>query len=488
MGCVRSRQTLVSPPPAPAFLWISPASNTMHKDELWENALATLEIEVSKANFITFFSKTKLISLDQDNAVIACSNALIAERLKQRYAEKIKEVLADLTGKIYRLTFKVHSSPSPTPKPHELGPLFAPPRCEDRLFPTYTFENFVVGLSNRLAHAAAVAVTEQSGNLHNPLLFYSGVGLGKTHLIHAIGNAIKTKDQEAKVRYCPAETFTNEMVQGIQNRQGMAQFRRRYRLLDVLLVDDIQFLAGREATQEEFFNTFNELYLSGKQVVLTSDRHPQEIKSLEARLVSRFSGGMVVDIQPPELDLRIAILKQKMRERGATLNDEVVLSLAQQVAGSIRQLEGTLSQLLLLSRTFQEATPQELLTMISSSNSLNQPQAKIPPELIFEKVCHHFEISKEELTGKRRLKETVVPRQVAMYLLRTLALLPLKEIGAISGGRDHTTVLYAIKTVEERMKSNPFFQREVATIKEVIRECGKLRPFVENSKKLPTIC
>lgn len=452
----------------------------MHENELWKNTLAALEVEISKPNFVAFLSKTQLASLDKKEAVITCPSPLVAERLKKRYADAIKDALLNLTGRNYHLSFKVKRRSLPPEKEADLGPLFTRPGSRDGLFPSYTFENFVVGLPNRLAHAAASAVAAQPGTLHNPLLFYAGVGLGKTHLMHAIGNAAKEKDPKAKVYYCPAERFTNEMIEAIQSRQAAAQFRRKFRTVDLLLVDDIQFLAGREATQEEFFNTFNELYLSGRQIVLSSDRHPREIKELEARLVSRFSGGMITDIQPPDLDLRVAILKQKAKERGATLNEEILLTLAEQVAGSIRQLEGILTQLLLLTQTYAEKSPQELVTLLVRENHLLHQQEPPSPEIILARICQQFKITKEELVGGKRLREVVLPRQVAMYLLREVASLPLAKIGEFLGGRDHTTILHGIKVIKERIENDPLLQKRVETIKATAQPCGEAEFFGGN--------
>lgn len=447
----------------------------MHENELWKNALATLEVEVSKANFAAFLSKTKLTSLTEKKTVITCPSSLIAERLKKRYAKMIESALGDLTGKDRQLVFEVCRNHSPPSKTEDLGPLFTQPKNHDGLFPSYTFDNFVVGLSNRLAHTAALAVTHKPGTLHNPLLLYAGVGLGKTHLLHAIGNDIKSKNLEAKIRYCPAESFTNEMIEAIQNQKTTAQFKKGFRSIDLLLVDDIQFLAGREATQEEFFNTFNELYLSGKQVVLTSDRHPQEIKELEARLVSRFSGGMVADIQPPDLDLRIAILRQKAKEQGITLNEEIIFALAEQVAGSIRQLEGTLTQLLLLSQMHHETSPKELVNLVIRNDAHCQTPAVVPPETTLKEICRQFKISKEEITGRRRTKEINRPRQIAMYLLRETTSLSLEKIGELLGGRDHSTVLYGLETIEGKMRNDPLLQNQINVLEKVLHQSGKTK-------------
>lgn len=397
--------------------------------------------------------------------MVACPNSLVMERLRSKYADLIGRSLADATGGEYRLGFEVKRRHSQLEKQADLGPLFSEKKEDNGLFPAYTFDSFVVGPSNQLAHAAALSVVNQPGKLHNPLLLHSGVGLGKTHLMHAIGNEVKKREPKAKIRYCGAESFTNEMIDAIQNRQTAVRFKKKFRSVDLLLVDDIQFLAGREATQEEFFNTFNALYLSGKQIILTSDRHPQEIRKLEARLISRFSGGMVADIQPPELDLRIAILKQKAKERKVTLNEKTFFALAEQIVGSIRQLEGTLNQLLLLTEANQEASPEELVGLITKKSNSNEPSAFIPPEAIIKEVCRQFEITGEELIKAQRTKEVALPRQVAMYLLKKTTPLSLEKIGNLLGGRDHSTILYGVQALEEKIEKNPNLRIKVEQIK-----------------------
>jgi len=448
----------------PAFDPALTAYEKMNMKELWKNALSTIEVEISKASFATFLSKTELTSLNQDTAVISCPNGLIAERIKKKYTELIKMVLRDLTGREYGLSFKVERRRLPLPEESDLGPLFTQGNKSDGLFPAYTFENFLVGPSNRLAHAAACSVAEELGTIHNPLFLYAGVGLGKTHLIHAIGNAIKRKDSKSKIYYCSAEHFTNELITAIQNRRTASQFKQKFRSVDLLMIDDVQFLAGREATQEEFFNTFNELYLAKKQIILTSDRHPREMKELEMRLVSRFTGGTVADIQSPDIELRIAILKQKAKERGMTLNEEVIFTLAERLAGSIRQLEGTLNQLLLLTQTHQESSLTDLVNLVTlNTSSLSHHQ--VSPETIIQKVCREFDVTREGLISPRRTKELVLPRQITMYLLRETAQLPLEKIGQLLGNRDHTTVLYGMEVIEKRLQNDLLLQNKVTSIK-----------------------
>lgn len=439
----------------------------MDVKELWKNALAALEVDVSKANFATFLSSTELTSLESGKAIITCPNKLIVERLKKHYGLLIEKALTSLTGDHHQTVFQVKHPrhDSQKVKISDLGPLFTESKVRNSgLFPSYTFENFVVGLSNQLAHAAAAATASQPGTLHNPLLFHGGVGLGKTHLMHAVGNAVKKDNPEANICYCPAERFTNEMIEAIQSRRTAALFRRKYRSADVLLIDDIQFLAGREATQEEFFNTFNELYLSRKQIILTSDRHPQEIKDLEERLISRFSGGMVADIQTPDLDLRTAILRQKAQEHGQTIDNEILLTLARQIAGSIRQLEGALTQLLLLIQTHQGAAPSELINLVVQNNADARQSTNPCPNGIVENICNQFGVDKKELCGPKRTKEIKNARQAAMYVLRQTTSLPLEKIGDILGRRDHSTVLHGINVVEERLKTDSCLKQKLEKI------------------------
>lgn len=430
----------------------------MREREIWKNALSSLETRLSKAIVVTFFQETELTHLSDEGATVSCPNRLIADHLKSRHADLIGQTLASIIGARPKLSFEVKNAlPN---KPQELGPIFRA-RENDGLSSSYTFNNFIVGLSNQLAVSATKAVVGHPGGLHNPLFLYSGVGLGKTHLLHALGNALKEGDPSLSVLYCPAEKFTNELIQSIQDQRSASRFRKKYRSLDVLLVDDIQFIAGREATQEEFFNTFNELYISGKQIVLASDRNPGEIQKLEERLVSRFMGGLVADIQEPDLDLRLAILRQKTKEQGESMQEEVLLALAQQITGNIRQLEGALHQLL----SFALSTPassSDLLLQITKH--LPQPK-QFGPEEIVKAVCHHFSLNPDVLRSPSRTKETVLARQVAAYLLRNLGQTSLSKIGDLLGGRDHTTVLYGIEKIEKELTQNLLLRNRVEAAK-----------------------
>ncbi|OGC54714.1 chromosomal replication initiator protein DnaA [candidate division WWE3 bacterium RIFCSPHIGHO2_01_FULL_48_15] len=431
----------------------------MQEKEIWKNTLSSLETELSKAVVGTFFRGTELGFLENGIAKILCLNRLSADYLRARYGEAVEAKLSDITGREWSLSFEV--KPTTVQKPKELGPIFRT-SSHDGLFPSYTFENFVVGLSNQLAAGIAQAVSAKPGQLHNPLFLHSRVGLGKTHLMHAIGNAVKQTQPDAEILYCPAERFTNELISAIQDRRSTASFRRKYRSVDVLLVDDIQFLAGREASQEEFFNTFNELYLSGRQVILTSDRNPTEIQKLEERLVSRFSGGMVADIQEPDLDLRLAILKRKAKEREVDIPGETLFALADQLSGNIRQLEGALNQLLTVALA-QNTPPSAELAATLGQNVIRQEVRG--PEEIISAVARRFQVDLINLRSGKRTKENVFARQVAAHFLRTVGQLSLKKIGELLGGRDHSTILHGLKKVELELSRNPILRNQIDAVR-----------------------
>ncbi len=440
----------------------------MNTKEIWQNLLLYLETELSKPTIATFFGETELASLENGQARILCPNRLSLEHLRTRYEEKIREALRAISGQSWQLNFEIR--PLAPHRPQELGPIFKTGESTG-LVNSYTFENFVVGLSNQLAVSVAEAVTERPGELHNPLFIHSGVGLGKTHLLHAIGNQIKQISPERKVLYASAERFTSELIRAIQDRRTTSSFRRRFRSLDVLLIDDIQFLAGREATQEEFFNTFNELYLAGKQIVLTSDRPPAEIQRLEQRLVSRFAGGVVADIQEPDLDMRAEILRRKAAARGTNLREETVLALAEKVAGSIRQLEGALNQLLAIAATQKiEPSPELAQGILRTQCSSNQ---EISPQTIISATCRRFGVTPEDLRSASRAQEIVLPRQIAAYLLRKINRSSLNQIGRLMGGRDHSTVLHGIEKIEKEIAENEILRNQVELMRgEILGKIG----------------
>lgn len=432
----------------------------MDHKKIWKEILTFMEGDLSKAVIATFLGGTELASLEGGEARVFCPSRLSLEHLKTRYAEKLAGAVRHVCGQDYTLSFEVR--PLPNPSVQELGPIFKT-TVTHGLVSSYTFDNFVIGLSNQLAASVAEAVVEQPGSLHNPFFLYSGVGLGKTHLLHAVGNAVQQKNPEARVIYASAERFTTEFIRGIQSQQTAASFRRKFRGADVLLVDDVQFLATREASQEEFFNTFNELYLAGKQIIIASDRHPAEIKDVQQRLISRFAGGMIADIQEPDLDLRLQILRQKVGSRGVQVGEEVLLTLAQQLEGSIRQLEGTLNQLLTTAAAQKIAPCPELAQAVLKSIPASRRFVN-PPDVIGT-VCRCFGINREQLCSPSRSREIVLPRQIAAYLLRQMGNASLNQIGVLLGGKDHTTILHGLKKIEKDLTQNNFLHNQVESIR-----------------------
>jgi len=444
----------------------------MTNEKLWEAALAELEINLSGPNFQTWFGQTSVLKRENRLIEIGCPTSYSRGRLEQRHYHQIKKVLDGLTKQENELIFVVDTSPKLPEKP--FGPLFAgeeTPKKGIGLSESYTFTNFVVGNCNNLAHAVAQAVVEKPGRAYNPVFFYSGVGLGKTHLIQAVGNEILERNQNLSVLYCTGESFTNELLDSIQSgsRATTAKFREKFRKTDVLLIDDIQFIAGREKTQEEFFNTFNTLYMDKKQVVLTSDKPPREIAKLDERLSSRFGGGMIADMQPPDFDTRVVILRKKAQNLNLNIPDEVTDTIAEGVATNIRELEGTFNQVLIYARARKLKLTPEAVVKILGENFKKQ-QTKVTPKEVINNICIYYTIKPRDLKGKRRLKEVVRPRQVAMYLLRNLTELSLIEVGEVLGGRDHTTVMHGVEKIEKLLEENLQVREQVGVIKQQI--CG----------------
>ena len=444
----------------------------MNNLQLWEAALAELEINLSEGNFKTWFSQTSILKRENRLIEIGCPTTYSRDRIEQRHYQQVKKVLDRLTKEENELLFSVDTSPKLPEKP--FGPLFEEKKEPQKgigLFQNYTFENFVIGNCNNLAHAVALAVAQKPGKAYNPVFFYSGVGLGKTHLMQAIGNEIIKKHQDQSVLYCTGESFTNELLDSIQSgiRKTTSKFRDKFRTVDVLLIDDIQFIAGREKTQEEFFNTFNALYMNKKQIILTSDRPPREISKLEARLSSRFVGGMIADMQAPDMDVRVAILRNKARTLKITVPDEVIDTIAEGVETNIRELEGTFNQVLTYAKAqMLELTPETVIKILG--DNFKKQKTVTTPKKILKTVCTYYTVKPTDIKGKRRIKEIVRPRQVAMYLLKNMTELPLTQIGELLGGRDHTTVMHGVAKIEKLLKENIQIREQVGVVKEQI--CG----------------
>jgi len=449
----------------------------MDLNRLWQNIQEEFKIAVSKATYQGILAQTRLVSLKNNIATVGCPNTYFCELIEKRYYSLIKEVIDRQTKKnnslVFVVDFKVKKE-----KKEKLGPLFKAKKNfsfdkknngfnpETGLLPYYSFDTFVVGPTNNFAHAAALGIVKTPGNAYNPFFIWGGVGMGKTHLIQAIGNAITEQHPQLKVLYVAAETFTNELVHALQNK-SITKFKEKYRTRDVLLVDDIQFIAGKEYSQEEFFHTFNSLYLSGHQIILTSDRKPEEIQPLEDRLISRFMGGLTVDIQPPDFEMRLAILKQKSKERNISVPEETLSFLAETIKSNARELEGALFQLINKAQSNnQEITPETARTLFGFKKKQTR---RISSRSVLAKTARYFSFKTKDLCGKSRKAEIVIARHVAMYVLRKDLNLPLIKIGELLGGKDHTTVIYAIKKIEQQFSVNQNLRHQIATIRKNLR-------------------
>ena len=445
----------------------------MDKEEYWQTILSDLEVSVSKPIFQTLFSQTSLFSLEKNICTIACPNPYIQKMIEGRYYSLLKEVIDRRTKQNNSLLFIIAKTKKPG-RPEEIGPLFEAEKKkkefdeETSLNPRYTFANFVVGNSNNFAHAAAKAIVENPGSAYNPFFIWGGVGVGKTHLMQAIGSAILEKHPDLRILYCSSETFTNELVQALQNKT-IAQYKKKYRGVDVLLVDDIQFIAGKEYSQEEFFHTFNTLHLSGKQIILTSDRRPEEIAKIEERLTSRFMGGLTVDIQPPDYEMRVAIIKQKCQEKNGQLDEQAIDFLAQKITTHVRELEGTLSQILTQAEIQKQEPNLEFVKNFLGVKTRTEPKSVSSKKLI-STVCQHYKIKTADVLGSCRKANLVLPRQIAMYLLREEMGLPLMTVGDILGGRDHTTIMHGVEKMKQKFSSDSNLRHEIMLIKERLYE------------------
>ena len=427
----------------------------MDQASVWEELLLLIENRMPKQVYDAWFSQSKLQSLDGNRLVIEVPSKFHRDMIKDRYWDTLADVIREVTKREdMEIDFFVQPQ-QPTRVVRQTKEEKKEGREEKLgLFEKkYTFSTFVVGPSNQFAHAAAKAVADAPGRAYNPLFIYSGVGLGKTHLINAIGHHVQSKSPRIKVAYLSSEQFTNELINRISH-QRMEEFRQKYRNMDLLLIDDIQFIAGKERTQEEFFHTFNTLYEAQKQIVLTSDRQPKDIPDIEERLRSRFESGLIADIQLPDLETRIAIVKKKAEFWAIRLPDDVAEFLASTMRSNVRELEGGLAKLGAIS----SLTNQELTLELAKSelkHLLDSREKVITIDLVQKVVAEVFGVKVSDLKSKRRTKAVVLPRQVAMYLCRLLTGASLPETGSYFGGKDHSTVIHACKVIEEKKEKDP---------------------------------
>ena len=446
-------------------------------EENWEQILNKMKLEYCSSNisYNTWIAPLTVYEVTDDTVYILVKLRASLEHIEEKYLLPFKVCIAEVTGYEYEVSFVtddhvvIQEKKDTAIKKQQSNAIFE----QANLNPKYTFDTFVVGSNNNFAHAASLAVADSPGEIYNPLFLYGGVGLGKTHLMHSIAHFILEKDPTKKVLYVTSETFTNELIDALKigkngNELAMTTFREKYRNIDVLLIDDIQFIIGKESTQEEFFHTFNHLHVSGKQIIISSDKPPKDIETLEARLRTRFEWGLIADISSPDYETRMAILRKKEELDGLEryhIPDEVMQYIANNITSNIRELEGSLNKLIALANLENKPidiplAAEALKDMISPNNT-----REITPELIIEVVSDHFNVPAAELKGKKRNAEIVLPRQIVMYLCRKMTDTPLKTIGLILGGKDHASVSHGVKKIEHDVKTDEALNNTVNIIK-----------------------
>ena len=444
-------------------------------EAFWKQALKDLVEEISEQEFSTWFRGIEYTGSGDSQIMLSVPSSFIKDQISQRYLVKIEEKLAELAGHDLSVKFSIQKRSSSKTGHDESGrsqkveETVQRKRQHPQLNKEYTFERFIIGESNSFAANAALAISRNPGTGYNPCLIYGGVGLGKTHLVQAIGNSVYREFPDLKVSYVTVETFANEFILSIQKKTGH-QFKNKYRLVDVLLIDDIQFLEGKEGTQEELFHTFNALYDANKQMVFTSDRPVAEIRSLSDRLRSRFERGLNVDLQPPNYETRIAILNRKVEEKKVNIPDEVVEVICRNINTNVRDLEKALTKLIAYAELVNKHITLDIARQQLKDFFVQPSQKNITIELIQKIVSDYFGLSYKDLRGKRRTKAVAFPRQVAMYLSRELTEYSTTEVGAEFGGRDHTTVMHACQKIEDRMKLDPNIEPTLQMLLKRIKE------------------
>ncbi|MGI6558946.1 MAG: chromosomal replication initiator protein DnaA [Limnochordia bacterium] len=425
-------------------------------DLIWEKTLSLLRQDLPKPSFDTWLKGTRACSFSDGRLTVEVPNDFARDWVEARYKEDLQSALQQVVGDAWEIVLVVPKAEGAPPS----APKAAPEAAPAALNPKYTFDTFVVGNGNRFAHAASLAVAEAPARAYNPLFLYGGVGLGKTHLMQAIGHYAHTHHPHLRVVYVSSETFTNDLISAIA-RKSMQEFRGKYRNADILLIDDIQFVAGKESTQEEFFHTFNSLYEASKQIVITSDRSPKDIPTLEERLRSRFEWGLTADIQPPDVETRIAILKQKAQADEIAIDDETLSYIASKVESNIRELEGALNRVTAFASLHGQAITLDLAQ--DALKDILPSHEKRPPTIarIQEVVAEYYGATTADLQSKKRTKAVVFPRQVAMYLCRELTDSSLPQIGDHFGGRDHSTVIHACDKIANDLTQDPSLAAEV---------------------------
>jgi len=476
----------------------------MTPQELWQATLGELEILLSKANFTTWFKNTSIASYNEDKVIINVPNIFTKEYLAKKYHQVILKALKNITqnSNLKEIEYRIDSAvqnrtnyftsssvgpaskqkmTSGRPMTESISHILvqesgepetgkSPATGASKLNSKYTFNTFIVGRNSELAHAAALAVVKNPGNAYNPLFIYGGVGLGKTHLMQAIGNKILENNPKAKVLYTSCENFTNDFMAAVraasENPKALQEFNDKYRSLDVFLIDDIQFLSGKERTEEAFFNIFNELQQNNKQLVISSDRPPKAIPGIEQRTISRFEWGMIADISVPDFETKIAILEEKLKEKNFTLSREMINYLAGAIHNNIRELEGVLNRIIALSQLQNRELGLEEIKQLTSAIIVNTQKNSLTPKNVIKKVAEYFDISIDDVIGPCRKKNLTEPRQITMFLMREELKLSYPVIGQELGGRDHTTVIHACEKITKQIKLEDKIRQDVNTLKQ----------------------
>lgn len=452
---------------------------------IWEETLSHIEPLMPQSSFNTWLKGTRPLTLTNNILYVRIANEFAKDWVDSRYREPMQQALQTMVGQEWQLEFilpgtsipDVSETPAQTNLTSPLSEIPSPvldmPTIQDEVLPgilnpRYTFDTFVVGNSNRFAHAASLAVAEAPARAYNPLFIYGGVGLGKTHLMQAIGHYALEHNPRSKVVYVSSEKFTNDLINAI-GKKAMVEFRNQYRNVDVLLIDDIQFVAGKESTQEEFFHTFNALYEANKQIVMSSDRPPKEIPTLEERLRSRFEWGLTTDIQPPDLETRIAILRKKAAGDHLEVPEEVLSYIANRIHSNIRELEGALNRVVAVASLSRRSISVEVAEEALKDIVGSARQRQVTIDMIQNIVANHYSIKVADMRSKKRTRAVTFPRQIAMYLARELTDSSLPRIGEEFGGRDHTTVLHAYDKIQRMLQNNPSLQREISQLSQELR-------------------
>ncbi|MEK7172839.1 MAG: chromosomal replication initiator protein DnaA [Patescibacteria group bacterium] len=462
----------------------------MEKHELWQAALAKIEMDLSRPSFLTWFQDTGIMETDGGVATVFVPNNFAKEWLQNKYHKSILHALREISSDIKEINYVIaktenvkkqafskdsvlkkkkisNISASGLDDPSVMKDLIVDP--ETNLNPRYTFDNFVVGSFNELAYAAAQSIIKNLGTSYNPLFIYGGVGLGKTHLIQAIGNEVLKNNNSLKVRYVPSEKFMGEIVDALRN-QEMGKLREKYRTIDLLIMDDVQFIARTEKMQEEFFHTFNSLYEKNKQIIISSDRPPQSIATLEERLKSRFQGGMIADVGLPDFETRLLILKTKIGNKNISIPEEVLIFISESTKTNIRELEGNLNRVIMASNLSNTPINIDVAKKIISTNQ-NDSKKFISVKKILKCVSEFYDIEEKEFLNRSRKKDVVKPRQIAMYLMREELKISFPSIGERFGGRDHTTAIHSCEKIGQELKINSELEEEIRAIKDKIFSC-----------------